>query len=151
MQLRNGKIITISTTPVSTPPTVLDQPAIDERKQKILDEIIFERRKQEIVTKLKQLLMEENIGFVKSIALFGNIFTLLNENFEIISRPEFNISGRFIATLRDRIAYWNSNIPGKFFNFTMENPEKAEVVSKQVKNIQTILRRTEELLAALPA
>jgi hypothetical protein len=151
MQLRNGKIITISTAPVSTAAAVLDQPSLDERKQQFLAEIIFERRKQEIVTKLKKILMEENIGFVNSIALFGNIFTLLNENFEIISRPEFNASGRFIATIRDRIAYWNSNIPGKFFNFIMENPEKAETASKQVKNTQEILRRSEELLATIPA
>jgi hypothetical protein len=142
MQLRNGKTVTTSaaTLPaIASPVPVAKQvPSFDQQEANI------------VIAKFKTALSSPNETFMESMALYENVFTVFNENFDIIIQPRFNPTGRFLITARDRIAVWHTEVPQKFFNRLMENPEMATDVCAQVKKTKEIIDRADKLLATIP-
>lgn len=103
-----------------------------------------------ILAKFREAFSEPDETFVDSLVKFEQVFTVFNENFSTIIQPWFPRSDRFLAIVREKISYWNTNIAQKFFNCLMENPEIATKVTKQVQKTQALIRQTETLLANIP-
>ena len=103
MQLRNGKTVTVSAATslaAAVPvPVVKQVPSFDQQEANI------------VIAKFKTALASPNETFMESMALYENVFTIFNENFDIIIRPGFSPSGRFLITARDRIAVWHAEVP----------------------------------------
>jgi hypothetical protein len=142
MQLRNGKTVTTSgaTLPAiaSLVPVAKQVPSFDQHDVDI------------IIAKFKQALSGPNETFMESMALYENVFTVFNENFDVIIQPRFNPTGRFLISARDRIAHWHAEVAQKFFNRLMENPEMATDACAQVKKTKEIISQTDKLLATIP-
>jgi hypothetical protein len=142
MQLRNGKTITTS---LETPPATASQAPVAKQVPS------FEQHDVDIsIAKFKQALMGPNETFMDSMALYENVFTIFNENFNIIIQPRFNPSGRFLIAVRDRIAYWHAEVAQKFFNRLMKNPEMATDMCAQAKKTTDVICQTDKLLATIP-
>jgi hypothetical protein len=142
MQLRNGKTVTVSAATslaaAVTVPVVKQVPSFDQHDVDI------------ITAKFKQALSSPNETFMNSMVLYENVFTVFNENFDIIIQPRFNPTGRFLISVRDRIAHWHAETAQKFFNRLMENPEMASEACAQVKKTKEIIDRADKLLATIP-
>jgi hypothetical protein len=141
MQLRNGKTVTTSaaTLPAAAiqAPVVKQVPSFDQHDVDI------------IIAKFKQALSGPNETFMESMILYENVFTVFNENFDIIIQPRFNPTGRFLISVRDRIAHWHAEAPQKFFNRLIENPEMATDVCAQAKKTKDVISQTDKLLATI--
>jgi hypothetical protein len=142
MQLRNGKtIITSAATSLANSTPVPDAKQIPN----------FEDHEADIIiAKFKKALSGPNETLMESMALYENVFTVFNENFDIIIQPRFNPTGRFLITVRDRIAYWHAEAPQKFFNRLIENPEMATNMCAQAKKTKDVISQTDKLLATIP-
>lgn len=142
MQLRNGKTITVSSATslaaASPVPVAKQVPSFEQQEANI------------IIAKFKMALSGPNETFMDSMVLYENIFTIFNENFDIIIQPRFNPTGRFLIAARDRIAHWHAEVAQKFFNRLMENPEMATDACAQVKKTKEIISQTEKLLSTIP-
>ena len=130
MQLRNGKNT--------------------DKKERVFCPVLAQRDIATILAKFREAFSEPDETFVDSLVKFEQVFTAFNENFSTIIQPWFPRSDRFLAIVREKISYWNTNIAQKFFNCLMENPEIATKVTKQVQKTQGLIRHTETLLANIP-
>ena len=143
MQLRNGK----TTTSAATLPVIASPVPVTKQV------LSFAARQHDvniIAAKFKTALVSPNETFMDSMVLYENIFTIFNENFDIIIQPRFNPSGRFLITVRDRIANWHAEVAQKFFNRLMENPEMANEACTQAKKTKDVISQTDKLLLTIP-
>lgn len=65
----------------------------------------------EIICVIEESYLPENRGFSSKVYIFHKIFTLILENFDIISRPGFDSKGIIIDTILDKIKMWKEKVP----------------------------------------
>jgi hypothetical protein len=148
MHLRNGKI---TTAPLATPSIVIIAPAPTPVGPVKHIPTFEKERTDTVVAKFKLALSTPNVTIMDSMTLYENVFTVFNENFEVIIQPGFNPSGRFLNTVRERIAHWHAVIAQKFLDNLIETPKIATEACAKVKKTQEIIACTEKLLATISA
>ena len=96
----------------------------------------FEEKKNSVAEKIMCVIHEsylpENQGFCGKVCIFNKIFTLILENFDIISAKGFDSKGVIIHTVREKIKMWKDEVP-----IVMKSMNHERVLSIRDKVLQT--------------
>jgi hypothetical protein len=110
----------------------------------------FEETKNIFVEKILCVIhkshLPENQRFSSKVYIFNEIFTLILENFDIISRPGFEFKGVIIDVIREKIQLWKEVVP---IVMQIMTPKRVLAIRDKVLQTDVVVVILEKKLNAL--